>query len=242
MRITEFTIATLLLLALADESVSFTSPIITQHFNGANVQSGWKIIMSEAILTTKLHMSPSQESEPTIIESPSPSLSKDVPRKNTTEKPKNGKLNINNSRQKDKKGNAKLTRRKRRRYKNSTRERSIAKGRDPIISLNMNLDYLAKSGQRGAAHRAEELLLRIEALYSEGYYQVKPDSVSYNSVMNAYAISTDVDDSPKEVERLLKRMENLSHLGDETVKPTIVSFNTGKRNYYICVSFFHIFR
>jgi uncharacterized membrane protein YdfJ with MMPL/SSD domain len=43
--------------------------------------------------------------------------------------------------------------------------KSIAKGRDPLISLNMNLDYLAKTG---AAHRAEELLLRIEKLYNEG--------------------------------------------------------------------------
>ena len=54
------------------------------------------------------------------------------------------------------------------------RAKSLAKGRDPIISLNMNLDYLAKSGQRGAAHRAEELLLRIEHLYNEGYYDSRP--------------------------------------------------------------------
>lgn len=43
--------------------------------------------------------------------------------------------------------------------------KSIAKGRDPLISLNMNLDYLAKTG---AAKRAEELLLKIEKLFEEG--------------------------------------------------------------------------
>lgn len=43
--------------------------------------------------------------------------------------------------------------------------KSIAKGRDPLISLNMNLDYLAKTG---APRRAEELLLKIENLYKEG--------------------------------------------------------------------------
>lgn len=43
--------------------------------------------------------------------------------------------------------------------------KSIAKGRDPLISLNINLDYLAKTG---APRRAEELLLRIENLYKEG--------------------------------------------------------------------------
>ncbi len=43
--------------------------------------------------------------------------------------------------------------------------KSIAKGRDPLISLNMNLDYMAKTG---AAKRAEEMLLRIEQLFEEG--------------------------------------------------------------------------
>ena len=57
---------------------------------------------------------------------------------------------------------------------NLIRAKSLAKGRDPIISLNMNLDYLAKSGQIGAARRAEELLLRIENLYNEGYYDSRP--------------------------------------------------------------------
>jgi hypothetical protein len=43
--------------------------------------------------------------------------------------------------------------------------KSIAKGRDPLISLNINLDYLAKTG---APRRAEELVSRIENLYKEG--------------------------------------------------------------------------
>jgi hypothetical protein len=58
--------------------------------------------------------------------------------------------------------------RKKRNQKNNPKHikaKSIAKGRDPLISLNMNLDYLAKTG---APRRAEELLLRIENLYEEG--------------------------------------------------------------------------
>ena len=116
-------------------------------------------------------------------------------------------------------------------FKNSSRERSLEKGLDPLISLNMNLDYLGKSGQKGAAQRAEELLLRIEALHGEGYYEVKPDAVSYNSVMNAYSISGD-DNSSADVQRLLGRMEDLH--GDnknKAIKPTIVSFNTGTNPY-----------
>jgi len=116
----------------------------------------------------------------------------------------------------------------------NTREKSIAKGRDPIISLNMNLDYLGKSGQRGAASRAEELLLRIEALHAEGYYEITPDTVSYNSVMNAYArhASATNRQSAEDARRLLGRMEEMT-LDDiarggrgALVRPNAISFNT----------------
>ena len=116
----------------------------------------------------------------------------------------------------------------------NTREKSIAKGRDPIISLNMNLDYLGKSGQRGAAARAEELLLRIEALHDEGYYEITPDAVSYNSVMNAYArhASEANQQSAEDARRLLRRMEGMT-LDDiarggrgTLVRPNTISFNT----------------
>ena len=59
----------------------------------------------------------------------------------------------------------------------------------------MNLDYLAKSGQIDAASRAEEMLLRIEALHADGYYEKSPDVCSYNSVMNAYAHESGRGDS-----------------------------------------------
>lgn len=105
------------------------------------------------------------------------------------------------------------------------KDRSIAKGRDPLISLNMNLDYLAKSG---APRRAEELLLRIEMLWKEGYYSVKPDGISYNSVINAYASSmSDEYDSVTEVRRLLQRMEDLVEKDkDSAIRPNSVTLNT----------------
>jgi len=76
----------------------------------------------------------------------------------------------------------------------NTRQRSFSQ-RDPIISLNMNLDFLAKSGQKDAATRCEEMLLRIEALHDDGYYEKSPDVVSYNSVINAYARAHDAKSS-----------------------------------------------
>ena len=130
----------------------------------------------------------------------------------------------------------KRKRQKRQVIETNTREKSIAKGRDPIISLNMNLDYLGKSGQRGAAARAKEMLLRIEALHAEGYYEITPDTVSYNSVMNAYAIAATRDgEAAKEAQQLLGRMEEmaLNEAGGDgssrpvgIVRPNAISFNT----------------
>lgn len=108
----------------------------------------------------------------------------------------------------------------------NTRATSIAKGKDPLISLNMNLDYLAKTGR---AEHAEELLLKIEGLFAAGYYDIRPDSVSYNSVMNAYALKKSDDpnyNSAAEVMRLLKRMEDLTEEGQSTVQPNVVTLNT----------------
>lgn len=93
------------------------------------------------------------------------------------------------------------------------------KGSDPLESLNMNLDSLAKSSQPGSASRAQELLTRIEALHKEGYYACAPDIVSWNSVLNAWARSPDKDAPRKAVDLLLIELE-------QGLEPNVISFNT----------------
>jgi pentatricopeptide repeat protein len=103
----------------------------------------------------------------------------------------------------------------------STRQKSISRGNDPIISLNLNLDHLAKSTQYAAsALRAEEMLLRIEALHADGYYEKSPDVVSYNCVINAYAHGKGVDDRLENGERLVRRMK------ERGIEPNEITFNT----------------
>lgn len=101
----------------------------------------------------------------------------------------------------------------------NTRQKSFSQ-RDPIISLNMNLDYLAKSGQKDAARRCEEMLLRIEALHEDGYYDKSPDVVSYNSVINAYAHGRAVNSRSENAKRLMKRME------EKGLRPNTITWNT----------------
>lgn len=102
----------------------------------------------------------------------------------------------------------------------NTRQKSFSQ-RDPIISLNMNLDFLAKSGQKDAAIRCEEMLLRIEALHNDGYYEKAPDVVSYNSVINAYAHGKYARSSRSgNAKRLMKLMR------EKGVKPNSITWNT----------------
>ena len=104
----------------------------------------------------------------------------------------------------------------------NSREKSFTQ-RDPIISLNMNLDYLAKSGQRDAAKRCEEMLTRIEALHADGYYEKSPDVVSYNSVINSYAhgrTSPSPNSRSSNAKRLMKRMEK------KGIQPNTITYNT----------------
>eukprot|EP00986_Skeletonema_menzelii_P020652 scaffold31912_cov171-Skeletonema_menzelii.AAC.4 len=105
-----------------------------------------------------------------------------------------------------------------RRSNPNQRQNSISQ-RDPIISLNMNLDYLAKSGQRDAAIRAEEMLQRIEALHDDGYYEKSPDVCSYNSVINAYAHGK-VSGASGHAHRLMKRME------EKGIEANSITWNT----------------
>jgi len=106
------------------------------------------------------------------------------------------------------------------------RNQSLEQGNHPLWSLNLNLDSLA---QAGAGSRAQELLKRIHALYTEGYYDVSPDIVSYNSVLKAWK----EDEQPQAALELLETMirneqkhENVQDDESKTIRVDVISFNT----------------
>jgi pentatricopeptide repeat protein len=94
------------------------------------------------------------------------------------------------------------------------RRRQSRKQHDPLISLNLNLDAMAQSA---AAPVAQEMLQRIRALHQEGYYDVSPDTVSYNSVLKAWK----EDNNPEKAHEYLQQMLEL----DEMIAD-VISFNT----------------
>lgn len=63
------------------------------------------------------------------------------------------------------------------------RQESLDAGRDPLLSLNLNLDALARAK---APDRAQQLFQRISALHEEGYYSEPPNTVSFNTVLKAW--------------------------------------------------------
>ena len=107
------------------------------------------------------------------------------------------------------------------------RQQSLKQGNHPLISLNLNLDALAQSG---AAPRAQELLQRIHALYNDGYYEVSPDTVSFNSVLKAWKES----DNPEKAYGLLQEMLSTDDSGlssaddpcNSSIRANVISFNT----------------
>lgn len=89
------------------------------------------------------------------------------------------------------------------------RQESLHHGNHPLLSLNLNLDALARAN---AASRAEELYQRIIALHQEGYYAVAPDIVSFNSVLKAWK------NDPEKAIEFWSRQQN--------VQPNVRSYNT----------------
>lgn len=90
------------------------------------------------------------------------------------------------------------------------RQESLSVGNNPLLSLNLNLDALAKAS---APERAQELYQRISALYNEGYYSVAPDTCSFNSVLKAW------ENYPAEA-------CNFWELQKGNIDPNIRSYNT----------------
>lgn len=79
------------------------------------------------------------------------------------------------------------------------RRKESRKQHDPLLSLNLNLDAMAKTAD---APVAQELLSRIRALHQEGYYEAAPDVVSSNTVLKAWK----EDNNPEKAYEYLQQM------------------------------------
>ena len=81
----------------------------------------------------------------------------------------------------------------------------------------------ARSGSKGAAERAENLVKRMNAQYLAGESDVKPSRVCYNSLIDCWAKSGEGTLGARKAEALLQYMQDL---GDESLAPNLVTFNS----------------
>lgn len=85
--------------------------------------------------------------------------------------------------------------------------------------------YLKALSKQGRMEEAEATLLQMEALYEAGELDEAPNVMSYSTVLDGYARSTDPGAS-MQAESLLQRMLEKHRDGKSAVTPNAVSFNS----------------
>jgi len=90
--------------------------------------------------------------------------------------------------------------------------------------FNAVLNSWARSKERMAAARAEQILNWMDSLYMRGNLDVQPDKYSYNTVIHAYAKRGGKDSAAK-AQRLLDNMYRIYKEGNIAAKPDTVTYN-----------------
>ena len=93
------------------------------------------------------------------------------------------------------------------------------------------MDAWAKSGLgKKAAERAEEILEWMDRLYKSGNYGVRPDTITFNAVLDAWARSGCYFAAHR-AEQILDHMDELYRAGNHGVKPDTYTYNIHTRTH-----------
>lgn len=93
------------------------------------------------------------------------------------------------------------------------------------ISFNAVLDAWARSGDRVAPRRAEQILAHMDELCRAGNKGVKPDRYTYNTLINVWAKSGERG-SASRAEIVLSGMEKRFRDGDQDFKPNTRTYTS----------------
>ena len=93
------------------------------------------------------------------------------------------------------------------------------------ISFNAVLDAWARSGDRVAPRRAEQILTHMDELYRAGNKGVKPDRYTYNTLINVWAKSCERGSAAR-AEYVLSIMEKRFREGDQDFKPNTRTYTS----------------
>ena len=92
------------------------------------------------------------------------------------------------------------------------------------------MNAISKSKEKDAASRAERILNKMQRMYEQGCDDVRPDTLSFASVLNAYANSAERGSAEK-AEKILKHMQLLHKNGNDSVVPNTICFATVIKAY-----------
>lgn len=100
------------------------------------------------------------------------------------------------------------------------------------ITYSSVISAFARSGREDAGCRAEELLERSINLYHDGKVNLRPDSMTFCSVLDALAKQSQFDhkypsrkSSIKRAEEVFERMKQMHLSGNSSVRPNTVAYN-----------------
>lgn len=93
------------------------------------------------------------------------------------------------------------------------------------ISFNAVLDAWARSGDRVAPRRAQQILSHMDELYLAGNKGVKPDRYTYNTLINVWAKSSERGSADR-AEQVLQVMEKRFREGDQDFKPNTRTYTS----------------
>ena len=93
------------------------------------------------------------------------------------------------------------------------------------ISFNAVLDAWARSGDRVAPRRAEQILDHMDELYRSGNKGVKPDRYTYNTLINVWAKCGERGSAAR-AEHVLSVMEKRFRDGDHDFKPNTRTYTS----------------
>lgn len=93
------------------------------------------------------------------------------------------------------------------------------------FTYNAVINALAKSGEPGAAARAERVLQNMVNRHRSGNDDVKPTTINFNTVLDAWAKSGGGRAAAERAEEILEWMDRLNKNGNHEVRPDTITFN-----------------
>ncbi|KAL7543107.1 hypothetical protein ACHAXR_012674 [Thalassiosira sp. AJA248-18] len=96
------------------------------------------------------------------------------------------------------------------------------------VTFNSVIHNIANSNTVNSPERAMQLLERMEQYHESGLIESRPDIISYNSVLNAFAKSSacaDGRESAQHAEEMLDNLERSYRSGVWNIRPDVYSYN-----------------